>query len=103
MANTNYSYSTSLPAYHENPSEKQTQMLRIKELIQSGHRCLKQLEEATGLPQSTVAARVNGLIDAQMAEYKGEVVYKERKRKKIVLIQPEQDATPLELFKEERA
>lgn len=83
---TNYSHSTSLPAYYDNGAGKQRQMDEIRECIRRGRNNLLQIHYALNLPQSTVAGRVNDLIAAKMAKYDGEVVFEGRKRKRIVLI-----------------
>lgn len=57
----NYSYSTSLPAYHESAINKRRQAEEIFRFITRGANNLLQLSEVTGLPQSTVAGRVNDL------------------------------------------
>jgi len=81
---TNYSFATSLPAYHDRPSEKQIQTEKTFILIKKGVNNLLQLSEILQLPQSTIAGRVNDLIAENKVQYKGEVIYANRKRKKIV-------------------
>lgn len=81
---TNYSISTSLPAYRENPAGKQNQKDVIFSLIPACGTCLKELEHKTGLPQSTVAARMNGLVDDGRVIYDGTYIFENRLRKRIV-------------------
>jgi hypothetical protein len=52
----------------------------------------------TGLPQSTVSGRVNDLKTEGKIDYPGYVVYKDRKRKRIIAIKPEIKITQKELF-----
>lgn len=78
-----YSYQTSLPSYKE--SGKEAQRIIILNLIKKGFVTLLQLSENTGLPQSTVAGRVNDLIDENKVYYSGTVEYKNRKRKMIFI------------------
>lgn len=84
---TNYSFATSLPAYHENQSGKQKQAETLYNAIKSfgGHSCLKQLSNATGLPQSTISGRCNDLIEDGLAEYSGIIEFEGRKRKRIII------------------
>lgn len=82
---TNYSFATSLPPYQERPSEKKRQADELFAFIRRGANNLLQLSELSGLPQSTVAGRCNDLIDENRIEYKGHVVFRDRKRKKIVV------------------
>ena len=58
--------------------------------------CLKLLEEATGLPQSTVAGRVNDLVKVNKVMYSGTMEYLGRLRKKIVpFVKAEEKQTEL--------
>lgn len=82
--NKTYSHTTSLPAYLENQTGKQQQKEKILSLITEEGTCLKQLEELTGLPQSTVSGRVNDLKEERKAMYHGFITYGGRLRKKIV-------------------
>lgn len=82
---TNYSYQTSLPAYRDNGSEKLIQADLVLAYIGLGKNCLLQIADQMRLPQSTVAGRVNDLIEEGKVKYEGFVIYKDRKRKKIVL------------------
>lgn len=82
MNNTNYSYQTSLIPYFE-VDQDQTQM--IFGLIKDGLNCLLSLAEVSHLPQSTVAGRVNDLIKSGKVEYNDFIIYKNRKRKRIIL------------------
>lgn len=85
---TNYSFATSLPAYQENPSGKKKQSEVLFSAIQSlgGISCLKQLANITGLPQSTVAGRINDLAEEGKVIYDGFVDFEGRKRKRIVIL-----------------
>ena len=78
-----YSYATSLPAYQDNQINKEIQREIIFAAIKNGFLTLLQLSEKLKLPQSTVAGRVNDLIEANKVCYDGFVVYKNRKRKQI--------------------
>jgi hypothetical protein len=84
----NYSFTTSLPAYHDNALIKRRQADDLFLFIKRGANNLLQLSQLSGLPQSTVAGRCNDLIYECRIEYKGHVVYANRKRKKIVVIKP---------------
>lgn len=81
-----YSYATSKPAHEENQTGKQIQAARLLHLIGKGINTLKQLEQQSGLPQSTVAGRVNDLIAAGRVRYNGLTEYAGRKRKMIEAI-----------------
>jgi len=80
----NYSYKTSLPAYKS--GNKDVQATLVLNSAKSGAKSLLEISEAIKLPQSTVAGRVNELIDSKQLIYNGFVVYKNRKRKKISVI-----------------
>lgn len=84
---TNYSYKTSLPPYRENPEGKQLKKQEILAEITrlGGTACLKQLENALKIPQSTIAGRVNDLKDDGKIVYDGTIEFEGRLRKKIVL------------------
>lgn len=85
MSNTNYSYETSLPAFHENAEGKEVQKDMIYSLIiQSEKTCLKTLEKLTGLPQSTIAGRINDLVKEEKVMYKDKGFIEGRLRKLIV-------------------
>lgn len=95
---SNYSYHTSLEPYRENPSEKRKQADELYAFIRRGANNLLQLSELSGLPQSTVSGRCNDLIEEKRIEYKGYVVFNNRKRKKIVLIKAPATGVQKELF-----
>jgi DNA-binding Lrp family transcriptional regulator len=78
----NYSYETSLPAYHE---DKKVQSRLVYVAIYNGVNSLLAISEHLNLPQSTVAGRVNDLIEEGKVRYDGFTVYKNRKRKKILV------------------
>lgn len=80
-----YSFQTSMPAYEENKPNKEAQKIIILNLIKNGYVTLLSLSEKTKLPQSTVAGRVNDLIEDRKVKYDGTVIYKNRKRKQIIL------------------
>ena len=82
---TNYSFETSLPPYQERPSEKKRQADELMAFIRRGANNLLQLSELSGLPQSTVAGRCNDLIEENKVKYEGFTVFRDRKRKKIVV------------------
>jgi predicted transcriptional regulator len=82
-----YSYETSLPAYEEiKATVKETHCEWILSLIRDGARTIKELAKKTGLPDSSVAGRVNNLIAEGKVEYTGYVEYDGRKRKQIGLV-----------------
>lgn len=88
--NTNYSFETSLPAYRENGAGKQSQQEQILEEMKrlGGSACLKQIERAMNLPQSTCSGRMNDLIAAGKVFFDGLIDFEGRKRKKFTTIQP---------------
>jgi transcriptional antiterminator len=80
-----YSFNTSLPAYKENKADKDSQAERILNfIVLAKYTTLKQLEEVTGLPQSTISGRVSDLIEGEKVRYDGQIVYSGRLRKKII-------------------
>src|SRR3990167_3813513 len=81
---TNFSISTSLPAYRENPAGKQNQKDVIFSLIPPHGTCLKELEHKTGLPQSTVAGRISDIREEGRVIYEGTYIFEGRLRKRIV-------------------
>lgn len=82
---SNYSFETSLKPYREKPSEKKRQADELYQFIRRGANNLLQLSELSGLPQSTVSGRCNDLIDENRIEYSGYTIFRDRKRKKIVV------------------
>ena len=83
----NYSIATSLPDYRDNVSGKRSQCDTIRRMVHENKGItLKQIEELTGLPQSTVAGRVNDLIKDGLVRYDGIITYGGRSRKRIVPI-----------------
>lgn len=84
MNDTNYSYVSSLPAYHSNAEQKQFQKDMIYSLVlQKRKTCLKELANLTGLEQSTVSGRVNDLVSANKVTYSGTAMLLGRMRKVI--------------------
>ncbi len=83
---TNYSFPTSLKPYLEDRTGKQIQADRIYSLIASGSSCIKELSEKTNLPSSTVSGRLADLIKDKRVKYSGTTIYKNRLRKKIVIL-----------------
>jgi predicted HTH transcriptional regulator len=82
---TNYSYQTSLPAYHENTSGKIAQAQKINAIVnEKKSTCLKEIEDILNIPQSTVSARISDLRNEGKVKYDGVIVFKGRKRKSIV-------------------
>jgi DNA-binding IclR family transcriptional regulator len=83
-----YSYETSLPAYEEGRhTVKARQQETILEMIKSsGANTIREIAKLTGLPDSTIAGRLNDLIKSGKVEYKGFVEYDGRKRKEIGLV-----------------
>lgn len=96
---SNYSYSTSLPAFKENQAlHKRTQCDNVLALIRKGSDNLLQVSQLTGLPQSTIAGRVNDLVNDGRVKYFGQVVYNNRLRKKIIIIEPVAVGVQADLF-----
>lgn len=89
MKNTNYSYKTSLPAYNDNAEGKNFQKNKILEEMKrlGGSACLKQIEKAMHLPQSTCSGRMNDLIDDGKVIHNGYIEFEKRLRKRFVLVQ----------------
>lgn len=85
---TGYSYETSKPAQHLNEQTNKTRQCdEIMKHVVRGANNLLRLHELTGIPQSTVSARVNDLIyEEKKIRYDGFVNYSGMKRKKIVLV-----------------
>lgn len=85
-----YSWDTSYPALKENPVGKALQAEKVYQVIKRlGETCLIQISEQIDMPQSSVAGRVNNLIDAGRVRYcdsDNYIFYKNRLRKKIVAI-----------------
>lgn len=82
MKETNYSFETSLPAYKANSLNKQSQANKIFGYVkQLKSTTLKELEDLTGMPQSTIAGRVNDLIEDKKVHYNGKKKYKGMLRK----------------------
>lgn len=91
MKQTNYSFETSLPAYKINPVNKQSQANKILGYVkQLKSTTLKELEDLTGMPQSTIAGRVNDLIEDKKVHYNGKKKYKGMLRK---IIEPVPEIT----------
>jgi|ERR1035437_2840026 hypothetical protein len=85
---TNYSYLTSLPAYHENIIySKQRQCDIVLGIIKKGANNLLQISQVSGIPQAIVSARMSDLIEDKKTMYEGCVVYNNRLRKKIVIVE----------------
>lgn len=82
---SNYSYATSLPAFHSHEDEKQRQADKIYQLVKSGVDNLLRLSEITKLEQGRVSARINDLIADNKVIYQGKIVYKNFTRKRIVV------------------
>jgi hypothetical protein len=96
---TNYSFPTSLPAYHEGPDIKRRQQDELLAFIVKGAADnLLHLARLTGLPQSTVSGRINDLIEESKVKYLGYTVYADRKRKKIIAINPVRTGQQQQLF-----
>jgi len=78
----NYSYATSLPAYKEPGKDIQARLVMFH--VNAGANNLLQLSQIMGLPQSTVAGRVNDCIKDGKLKYEGFIEFEGRKRKRIV-------------------
>jgi hypothetical protein len=96
--NTNYSYDTSLQPYKENQSQKKRQCDEVLRFVKRGANNLLQVSQLTGLPQSTIAGRINDLIEEERVKYEGFTIYSDRKRKRIIEIRKEIKVTQQELF-----
>ena len=82
-----YSFETSLPAYEEGrETVKARQQEKILDIVMNGAKTIREIAKRTGLPDSTVAGRVNDLIKDQKLEYDGYAEYDGRKRKQIGLV-----------------
>lgn len=86
---TNYSYATSHPPYLENSSHKEIQKFKVLGLISQGANNLLQISEQSNILQAIVSARVNGLIQDGTVKYSGFVIFRGRKRKRIVISNPQ--------------
>lgn len=91
MRNTNYSYDTSLPAYHSNANEKQRQRDYILSLVTEDGITGKELEYnlkkvyGMTIPQSTIFGRIKELKDDRKVMYASDKkFYSGKLRKKIV-------------------
>lgn len=82
----NYSYETSYPAFKSNQEAKMLQADQVLALIKTGCNNLLQLSEATGLESGRISARVNDLIKDKKVMYSGYITYKDRLRKRIVIV-----------------
>lgn len=87
--NPTYSYKTSLGPYLENSAHKEIQKMRVLGLISQGANNLLQISEQSGILQAIVSARVNGLIKDGTVKYEGFVIFRGRKRKRIVISNPQ--------------
>jgi len=87
---TNYSYDTSLPAYNKNSSERLRQEAKVENQIKllKHNACIKLIAQNLNLPDATISARINDLIDKGKAEYYGKGKIDGMKRKLVRLIQP---------------
>ena len=84
---TNYSYGTSLPAYHDKTHKEFQRKMILGLLVRLGGRSfIKELALETGLPDSTIAGRVNDLIKEGSVYYGATEKWKDRRRKQILLV-----------------
>ncbi len=87
---TNYSYETSLPAYHSNANEKKRQQDIIQGLVTEQGTCLKEIEHKLKqlykieIPQSTISGRINDLMKEKKVMYFEKCFYDGCTRKRIV-------------------
>lgn len=90
MRTTNYSYDTSLPAYHSNANDKKRQQDIIQGLVTEKGTCLKEIEiklwqlHKIRIPQSTISGRINDLMKEKKVMYFDKVKYAGCKRKRII-------------------
>ena len=77
---------TSREAYYENREAKGRMVKMVVEAVRNGSNCLKAIEKVTGLPQSSVAGRVNDAIQDKLLRYDGTVEFMGRRRKRIVVV-----------------
>lgn len=95
----NYSFETSLPARKENlATNKKTQCEEVYSFVERGANNLLQVSELTGILQAIVSARVNDLIEENKVCYLGFTIYKNRKRKKIIIVKTKQNSSSNNLF-----
>lgn len=88
-AKTNYSFETSLPAFKDNlANNKIRQCDEVLSLIKRGAKCLLQISEISKIPQAVISARMSDLMKEGKAGYDGQIVFKDRLRKKIVVLHP---------------
>lgn len=86
--NSNYSHLTSKPAYLENKViSKDRQCDALFKLIKHGANNLLQLSQLSGIPQAVCSARMDDLKKENRASYSGHVIYENRLRKKIKIIE----------------
>lgn len=98
MKESNYSFETSKPAYLENKEKsKDKQCQKVLQAVKGGANNLLHISEIIGIPQAIVSARCNDLINEGKIEYYDFVKYKDRKRKKIQLVE-KQPLKQIELF-----
>lgn len=84
----NYSFATSMEPYLENKATaKRRQCDNILAFIRRGSDNLLQISELSGIPQAICSARLADLRNESKADYSGFVIYKDRKRKRIVLVE----------------
>lgn len=76
---------TSREAYYSNREAKGRMVQMVVQAVRSGCDNLKAIEMRLGLPQSSVAGRVNDAIRAGLLRYDGEVEFMDRTRKRITL------------------
>ena len=90
MRTTNYSYETSLPAYHSNANDKKRQQDIIQSLVTEKGTCLKEIEirlwqlHKIRIPQSTISGRINDLIQQKKVMYMDKIDFAGCKRKRII-------------------
>ncbi len=82
---TGYAWKTSLPAYHDNTTEKEVQRVQVLNAIKAGANNILQVCEMTGLPDKCVTGKIHLLIKSGDISYAEQTVnYKNRERKKII-------------------
>lgn len=90
--NPNYSIETSLPAYEKGSEKRIIQESKVLSQIKrlGNNACIKSLAQALGIPDATISARVNDLIDKGKVRYNGKFKYEDYTRKKIEIIETEE-------------
>lgn len=84
-----YSHLTSKPPYIDLKTSGAGKIAedKVVEAIRLGASCLLEISERANMVQSTVAGRVNDAIKAGRIRYEGTTTYRNRLRKKLVIVE----------------